>query len=205
MANASDIQEDTVQGETPSAPAASEVAQQEPEGGATAPGHGDGGRMIGEAEVERLRVELKDTKDRLLRQVAEFQNYKRRTEQEKLTLVQTGQAHVLQRMLEILDDLGRSLQAASLREGEPQSLDPMYVKLKEGVELVYRKLNDEMIRLGVVPIEAVGRPFNENEHDALMQQPAPDNMEAGMVINELQKGYRMGDRVIRHSKVVVST
>ncbi|MEZ4699563.1 MAG: nucleotide exchange factor GrpE [Rhodothermales bacterium] len=164
--------------------------------------HGAGGDP---ADVVRLRSELKDSKDRLLRQVAEFQNYKRRTDQERQTLMQSGQVQVVQRMLEILDDLGRSLEAASLLETDQKTLDPMYVKLKEGVDLVYRKFNDEMVRLGVEPIEAVGQPFNENEHDALMQQPAPDDTEPGIVLNELQKGYRMGDRVLRHSKVVVST
>lgn len=157
------------------------------------------------AETLRLRDELKETKDRLLRQVAEFQNYKRRTDQERLSHVQTGQAQVIQRMLEVLDDLGRSLEAASMLEADQPALDPMYVTLKEGVSLVYRKLNDEMVRLGVAPIEAVGQPFNENEHDALMQQPAPADTQAGIVLSELQKGYRLGDRVLRHTKVVVST
>ena len=79
-----------------------------------------------------------------------------------------------------------------------------FEKLKEGVELVYEKFKSELGRLGVEPIEAIGHPFNENEHEALMQQPAPEDTAPGTVIDEIQKGYRMGERVLRHSRVVVA-
>ncbi len=155
-------------------------------------------------ELNSLKAELKDTKDRLLRQVAEFQNYRRRTEQEKTMLFESGKAKVVQQMLEILDDFTRSVDAANqLEQQEDQSKDG-FVQLKEGVVLVYEKFQNELGRLGVEPIEAKGQPFNEQEHEALMQQPAPEDTEPGTVLEEIQKGYRMGDRVLRHSRVVVA-
>lgn len=155
-------------------------------------------------QIDSLKTELKETKDRLLRQVAEFQNYRRRTEQEKTMLFESGKAKVVQQMLEILDDFTRSVEAANqLEEQEDQQQDG-FVQLKEGVVLVFEKFQNELSRLGVEPIEAKGRPFNEQEHEALMQQPAPEDTEPGTVLEEIQKGYRMGDRVLRHSRVVVA-
>ncbi len=158
----------------------------------------------GNDEINSLKAELKDTKDRLLRQVAEFQNYRRRTEQEKTMLFESGKAKVVQQMLEILDDFTRSVEAANQIEQQEDQTKDGFAQLKEGVVLVYEKFQNEMSRLGVEPIEAKGRPFNEQEHEALMQQPAPEDTEPGTVLEEIQKGYRMGDRVLRHSRVVVA-
>ncbi len=80
-----------------------------------------------------------------------------------------------------------------------------FLALKEGVALVDRKLREALAQQGVEPIEALGKPFDEAHHEALMQQPAPDDAEPGTVLQEVQKGYRLGDRVLRHSKVVVSS
>lgn len=155
-------------------------------------------------EVERLKTDLKETKDRLLRQVAEFQNYKRRTEQEKTMLFESGKAKVVQQMLEILDDFTRSVDAAKQFEEQEDQSKEGFDQLKQGVELVLDKFQNELSRLGVEPIEAKGQPFNEQEHEALMQQPAPEDTEPGTVLEEIQKGYRMGDRVLRHTRVVVA-
>ena len=160
---------------------------------------------VQDQDEQALQAELNETKDRLLRQVAEFQNYRRRTEQEKNMLVQAGKVQVVQQMLEIFDDFTRSLEAANQLQDQQESASPAYEKLKVGVEMVYEKFKGELGRLGVEPIEAVGKPFNENEHEALMQQPAPDNTEPGIVLEEIQKGYRMGNRVLRHSRVVVAS
>ena len=157
------------------------------------------------SEVDGLKSELKETKDRLLRQVAEFQNYKRRTEQEKTMLFESGKAKVVQQMLEIMDDFTRSVEAANqLAEQEEDSSQDKFEQLKQGVDLVFEKFKNELSRLGVEPIEAKGQPFNEQEHEALMQQPAPEDTEPGTVLEEIQKGYRMGDRVLRHTRVVVA-
>jgi molecular chaperone GrpE len=156
------------------------------------------------SEVEQLKSELEAAQDRFIRQAAEFQNYKRRTEQEKLSLVDLGKITVLKPMLGIMDDLTRSIEASSaLAEGGNNS-NSACQSLKEGVELVHRKFSEELARLGVQPIEAIGKPFNEAEHEALMQQPAPEGTVVGTVLAEFEKGYRVGDRVLRHSKVVVA-
>ncbi len=154
-------------------------------------------------ELDKIQDELNTTQSQLMRQVAEFQNYRRRTEQEKSRLVDLGRAQVVQPMLDVLDDLARALEAAEQAEQE-QDGGPAYQALKQGVDLVFRKFNDELTRLGVEAIEAVGQPFDEHLHEAMMQQPAPDGTEPGTVLHEVQKGYRMGDRVLRHSKVVVA-
>ena len=159
----------------------------------------------GDASLDAMRDELNDTKDRLLRQAAEFQNYRRRTEQEKSLYIRTGKEQVIQPMLDIFDDFTRFINATTQAEEQDSNLNPMYLKLREGLELVYNKFQNELNRLGVEPIEAVGKSFNENEHEALMQQPAPENVEPGTVIEEIQTGYRMGEKILRHSRVIVAS
>ncbi len=157
-------------------------------------------------ELARLRAELDAARERLLRQAAEFQNYRRRTEAEKTGAVALGKSVVVQQLLDVFDDFGRSIEAAQ-RVGEvpdPAVVPDAFVSLRQGVVLVYEKLRGELERLGVEQLEVVGRRFDEAEHEALMQQPAAEGQEPGVVVAELQKGYRMGDRVLRHAKVIVS-
>ena len=157
-------------------------------------------------EIERLKEDLELSTDQLKRQAAEFQNYRRRTEQEKAQSVSLGKSIVIQRLLDVTDDFHRSLDATAQAEGENEgALSPAYQSLKSGVELVYQKLMDELTKLNVEPIESVGKPFNEDEHEALMQQPAGEGEEEGMVVSEIQRGYRMGDKVLRHAHVIVTT
>jgi molecular chaperone GrpE len=156
-------------------------------------------------EIERLQDELAQTTDQLKRQAAEFQNYRRRTEQEKAQAVSLGKSIVIQKLLDVVDDFYRSLEATKKAEEEASGdLSPAYVSLKNGVDLVYQKLMDELSRLNVIPMETVGMPFNEDEHEALMQQPAEEGQEAGIVVSEIQRGFRMGDKVLRHARVIVS-
>ncbi|QXD15225.1 nucleotide exchange factor GrpE [Rhodocaloribacter litoris] len=157
-------------------------------------------------ELERLRAELEATREQLLRKVAEFQNFRRRTEQEKALLLEVGKAHVVTSLLDVVDDFERSLEATRrLEQEKKQSRKAAYEGLKEGVELIYRKLMEVLAQHGVEPIEAAGRPFDEARHEAVLQQPAPEGTPSGVVLQELQKGYRLGDRVLRHAKVVVSS
>lgn len=157
-------------------------------------------------EIERLNTELGQATDQLKRQAAEFQNYRRRTEQEKAQSVTLGKSLVISTMLDVIDDFERSLEATNKAEEEVEGeLSPTYQSLKNGVDLVYQKLMGELNRLGVEPIEAVGQPFDEELHEAMMQQPAGEGEEAGMVLTEIQRGYRMGERVLRHARVIVSS
>ena len=153
--------------------------------------------------AEQLAHELERLKDQLLRQAAEFQNYRRRSEREKATMLQRGRIEVIEPMLSVLDDFRRSLDASAQVEQQEEP-GPAYQALRQGVELVYQNFSDALNKLGVEPIEAVGQPFDENLHEALMQQPAPEGTEPGTVLEEVQRGYRLGDRVIRHARVVVA-
>ena len=151
----------------------------------------------------QLAQELQQTKDQLLRQAAEYQNYRRRTEKERADWIRRGQIPVIEAMLGVLDDFRRSLDASQQVEAQ-ETPGPAYTALKEGVELVYSNFADALKKLGVETIEAEGKPFDENLHEALMQQPAPEGTAPGVVLQEIQRGYRLGDRVLRHTKVIVA-
>ncbi|MEM1115001.1 MAG: nucleotide exchange factor GrpE [Bacteroidota bacterium] len=155
------------------------------------------------ADVEALRGEMQILQEKLLRQAAEYQNYRRRSEGDRLEAVRQGRRGVLLPILDVFDDLGRSVEAAR-RAAEQDASTPATDALAEGVELVYKKFQDALVKIGVAPIEAVGKPFDENEHEAMMQQPAPDDAESGTVLAEIQPGYRLGDRVLRHARVIVA-
>ena len=170
--------------------------------------HEDGDAQASEEhnETEELGAELAKVTDQLKRQAAEFQNYRRRTEQEKAQSVALGKSLVISSLLDIIDDFERSLEATHKAEEDVEGeLSATYISLKSGVDLIYQKLQGELSRLGVEAIEAEGTPFDENLHEAMMQQPAPEGQESGMVLTEIQRGYRMGDRVLRHARVIVST
>lgn len=162
-----------------------------------------------QAEAEQLRLqldapseeaaELAQTQDQLRRTAADFQNFRRRSEAQLAQATQMGQARLAGSLLDVIDDLGRTVEAA--REAGPEGGEA----LREGVELVYRKFAETLAGFGVEPIEAVGQPFSEHEHEALMQQPAPEGTEPGTVLGEIQRGYRMGDRILRHARVIVAS
>lgn len=153
-------------------------------------------------EIEELKEERDELNDRLLRKAAEFENFQRRMKREKKRRHEAGKVTVIESMLEVLDDFERSLEAAQDLE-DSEDVDSAYESLKGGVEMVFRKFQDELQSFGVEPIEAEGEPFDEQLHEAMMRQPT-DEAEPGTVIQEIRKGYTMGDRVIRHSRVVVA-
>jgi molecular chaperone GrpE len=150
-------------------------------------------------QLETLKTERDSLDDRLKREIAGFQNYRRRTADEKAGWSNEAKASVLKAVLDVFDDLDRTREATAKAEG-PEALQ----SLRDGVDLVYRKFNESLDRLGVEAIHAEGTPFDEHFHEALTQQPAPDGVEPGTVLIEYQKGYTLGDRVLRHSKVVVA-
>lgn len=157
-------------------------------------------------EAKKLREEAEQANDQWRRSAAEFQNYRRRTESEKAQMVSYGKSVVVSGLLDVVDDFERSLEATQKAEADFEGqLSPIYESLKGGVELIYQKLAGELSRLDVVPIDAKGQPFDENEHEALMQQEAPEGVEPGTVLDIVQPGYKMGDRVLRHAKVVVAS
>ncbi len=146
--------------------------------------------------IEELEKESSEWREKFLRKAAEFENYKRRTENDQLNLINYAAESFIKKILPVVDDFERSL------EHIKDSND--YGKLKEGVQLIYNKLLKVLEEQGVKKIEAVGKPFDVHFHEALMQK-VDDSVPPHTVIDELEKGYLYKDKVIRHSKVVVSS
>jgi molecular chaperone GrpE len=144
------------------------------------------------AELEKEAAELKD---KFLRKVAEFENYKRRTENDQFNLIKYSAASFIVRLLPVIDDFERSLDHIE----DAKDIDA----IKEGLKLIYGKLKKALDEEGVKKIDAVGKPFDVKYHEAIMQRP-DDSVEPHTVLNEVEKGYLYKDKVIRHSKVIVS-
>ena len=132
--------------------------------------------------------------DRVKRQMAEFDNFRKRTDREKEQMFSMGERSVIEKMLPVVDNSERGL--AAVPEGEKDSA------LASGMEMIYKQLMKQLEDLGVAPIEAVGKPFDPNFHNAVMQVES-DEYESGTVAQEFQKGYLYHDTVIRHSMVGV--
>jgi molecular chaperone GrpE len=156
-----------------------------------------------EPTAESLRAEVDELRDQLLRRAAEFQNYRRRTEADRAEAERQGRAAVLLPVLDVYDDLRRSLDAAR-RVAHQDTSSASFDALSQGVELVYRKFEGILEKLGAAPIETSGVPFNVDEHEAVLQQPSPDGEPSGTVLAEVQPGYKLGDRVLRHARVIVA-
>ena len=167
-------------------------------------------REQGEDADISLEEQLIQATDQIKRQAAEFQNYRRRTEIEKRQMVSIGKSLVLERLLDVFDDLQRSVIAAQDAEPEAETAQThdaqkSFESLRSGLELAHQKLMDELKKLDVVVIESIGQVFDEEIHEAVMQQPATEGKETGIVLAEIQRGFKLGDRVLRHAKVVVSS
>lgn len=145
-------------------------------------------------KLEALETEKKELEDRVMRQMAEFENYRKRTEKEKATMFEMGAKSIIEKMLPIVDNFERGI--ASVPEDKQN--DSVY----EGMNLIYKQLMTELDKLGVKPIEAVGQEFNPDFHNAVMQVES-DEFESGFVAQELQKGYTYRDAVVRYSMVAV--
>jgi molecular chaperone GrpE len=146
-------------------------------------------------EATDPRQEIAALKDQLLRKVAEFENFKRRTREEKDILIKYGTEGLIYDLLPVLDDFERSMQAG--RE------HPDFEVFYKGIEIINGKLLRTLEQRGVKAIEAKGKPFDVDFHDALLQIPTPD-AEPGTVIDVIEKGYVLHDKVIRHAKVTVA-
>jgi len=140
---------------------------------------------------------IAELNDKVMRQMAEFDNYRKRTDKEKEQMFEVGAKSIIEKILPIIDNFERALEMAGSKEGEEQ--DPFM----DGMEMVYRQLMDELEKAGVKPIEALGQDFDPNLHNAVMQEES-EEYESGKVIKELQKGYMYRDSVVRHSMVSVA-
>jgi molecular chaperone GrpE len=144
---------------------------------------------------EKLQAEVQQLNDKYLRLYAEFDNYKRRTQKERVELLQTAGKDVIVSLLPVLDDFDRALKAMeSASEVAP---------VKEGVLLVSTKLKNTLAQKGLKDVESISQPFNTDFHEAITNIPAPTEELKGKVIDEVEKGYTLNDNVIRFAKVVV--
>ena len=137
---------------------------------------------------------IEELEDRVKRQLAEFDNFRKRTDKEKETMFEAGAKSVIEKLLPVVDNFERGI--ASLSEEELESAQG------SGMQMIYKQLMGELEKLDVKPIEAVGCEFNPDLHNAVMQCES-DEYESGIVAQELQKGYTYRDSVIRHSMVAV--
>lgn len=156
-----------------------------------------------ETETETSAKEKKDPfkekidelNDRLVRQMAEFDNFRKRTDKEKAQMFEQGQGNVLEKLLPVIDNFERGLAAVPEDEKDGAFAD--------GMNKIYKQLVKQLEDLGVTPIEAVGKEFDPNFHNAVMQVES-EEYESGIVAQELQKGYKFHDTVLRHSMVGVA-
>src|ERR1039457_1349802 len=146
-------------------------------------------------KIQLLETEVEELKDRIRRKSAEFENYKRRTENDQLNLLTYAAEAFIVKLLPIIDDFERSLKhIESVNETD---------SLKEGMSLIYDKFIKLLDEQGVKKIESKGKPFDVNYHEAVMQQKA-ENVPPHTVLDEIECGYMYKDKVIRHAKVIVS-
>jgi molecular chaperone GrpE len=149
---------------------------------------------VDESELESLKSKIDELNDRYLRQVADFDNYKRRNARERIELIQTAGREVIVDLLDVLDDSERAQKQLETTDNVQQ--------IKEGVQLVFTKLRNTLSAKGLKPIEALNKDFNVDLHEAVTEIEAGEEMK-GKVVAELQKGYYLNDKIIRFAKVVV--
>ncbi|MBC7850598.1 MAG: nucleotide exchange factor GrpE [Chitinophagaceae bacterium] len=147
-----------------------------------------------EDQVSRLNTEIGELKDKYLRQAAEFDNFRKRSSKERMELIQTAGKDVIVSLLEVLDDTERAeKQIAAAQDVQA---------IKDGVQLVFQKLRKTMHAKGLKPMETAGLEFNPDIHEAITEIPAGDDLK-GKVVDEVEKGYYLNDKIIRFAKVVV--
>ncbi len=142
-----------------------------------------------------LQEKVDELNDRLVRQIAEFDNFRKRTDKEKSQMFEQGQSNVLEKLLPVVDNFERGLAAVPEEDKDGAFAD--------GMNKIYKQLIKQLEDMGVSPIEAVGKEFDPNLHNAVMQADS-DEYESGIVAQELQKGYMFHDTVLRHSMVAVT-
>lgn len=144
--------------------------------------------------IEKLEEKIADLEDKRVRQLAEFENFRKRSEKEKSQMFEVGAKSVIEKILPVMDNFERGLQAVPEEEK-----DAPFV---QGVEMVYKQMLTAFDEIGVKPIEAVGEVFDPNLHNAVMAVD-DDSLESGTISEELQKGYMYKESVVRHSMVKV--
>lgn len=146
-------------------------------------------------ELSQFKKENSELKDKFLRLAAEFDNYKKRTLKEKIEMMKTAATDTVSALLPVLDDFDRAKRNAD-SENSAETFS-------EGVSLVYQKLYNVLKQKGLQPMETDGQPFDPEYHEAITEIPAPTDDLKGKVVDTVEKGYTLNDKIIRHAKVVV--
>lgn len=144
-------------------------------------------------KVQEMGEKLAEMNDKYVRLYSEYENYRKRTNTEKAELIVNGSKDMIKAILPVVDDMERALTAMSDDEGA-----------KEGVQLIYNKMMNILSQKGLKPMEAKGVKFDENLHEAVTQFPAADEGQKGTVVDVVEKGYFLNDKVLRYAKVVVA-
>ena len=159
-----------------------------------APGDSEAAENTEETVKDKTQEKIDELEDKVKRQLAEFENFRKRTEKEKATMFEAGAKSVIEKILPVIDNFERGLATTK----EEDKTNPHV----EGMNMIYKQLMTELEKLEVKPIEAVGQEFNPDFHNAIMQVES-DEYESGIIAQELLKGYTYRDSVIRHSMVAV--
>lgn len=151
--------------------------------------------VVKEIKIVEIEKSLSEMTDKYLRLSAEFDNYRKRTLREKMEMIRTASESVMRNILPVIDDFERAMK--SIEAG----MD--FEATKEGIALIYNKFNDFIKQNGIKEIDAMGNEFNTDLHEAITKVPAPSEDLKGKIIDVIQKGYILNDKVIRFAKVVV--
>jgi molecular chaperone GrpE len=148
-----------------------------------------------ENETDKLKAEIQELKDKYIRQAAEFDNFRKRSAKERLELMQTASRELMVSLLGVLDDCERA-------EKQMDASDDV-AALREGVKLIFNKFRTTLTAKGLKTMQSVGQEFNPDQHEAITEIPAPTEDLKGKVVDEMEKGYYLGEKIIRFAKVVV--
>ncbi|PIQ20961.1 MAG: nucleotide exchange factor GrpE [Cytophagales bacterium CG18_big_fil_WC_8_21_14_2_50_42_9] len=148
-----------------------------------------------QAQSSKAEAELADMKDKYLRLYSEFDNFRRRTAKERNDLLKTANQEMVVALLPVVDDFERARQ--SMQNAQE------VVSIKEGVDLIYNKLSNILQQKGLRPMTTIGTPFDAETQEAITQVPAPDESMKGKVMDEVEKGYYLNEKVVRFAKVVI--
>jgi molecular chaperone GrpE len=148
-----------------------------------------------EPEIEALKAELSGEKDKYVRKVAEFENFKRRNAKERVDLMQTAGKEIITDLLNVLDDCDRAQKQLETSDDA--------VAIKEGVMLVFNKIRSTLQAKGLKAMETANQEFNPDLHEAITEIPVTSEDAKGKIVDEVTKGYYLNDKIIRHAKVVV--
>lgn len=146
--------------------------------------------------IMELETKATELNDKYLRLYSEFDNYRKRTNKERAEIIKTASEDVFKAILPVIDDLDRAVKANEKAED--------ITAIKEGIQLIYNKLKNTAHQKGLTPFESIGEVFNPDTMEAITHIAATDDAQKGKVIDEVEKGYKLGDKVIRFAKVVIA-